>query len=230
MHRNENASESWLIGVGDMGTLVRSMDWSKTPLGRWNCGRKACAQRSVCASLPIFRFPSPGSPNTSRSTTTAIGRPAAENIRAPWGRISASAGSLPRRSSGNRLNAPCSGKPPFLKTSECFSTATDTWRRPSSRFPSARSAMKAEGGRAPHSRATRPRGPGGQRAYHQGGFNCRCRFWRSSTWTFPSRYSTRSKPGRKKPGSRPQPRRCPSLLEQVLIKDRSGQTKVPPPF
>jgi len=35
----------WLTGGGEMGKLIREMDWSRTPLGPIESGRKVCAAR-----------------------------------------------------------------------------------------------------------------------------------------------------------------------------------------
>jgi hypothetical protein len=31
--RQESKTQDWLVGGGEMGKLIRSMDWSGTPLG-----------------------------------------------------------------------------------------------------------------------------------------------------------------------------------------------------
>ena len=33
VRRKESHTREWLVGGGEMGKVIRSMDWSKTPLG-----------------------------------------------------------------------------------------------------------------------------------------------------------------------------------------------------
>ena len=44
----------WLAGGGDMGALVRDLDWSKTPLGAWPQSLRAAVNTCLNSRLPIL--------------------------------------------------------------------------------------------------------------------------------------------------------------------------------
>ena len=125
-----------------MGKVVRSMDWSKTPLGPLELWPQSL--RTTVSFWPASEFSKLGDRSTCRFITMATGRSAAESIRTPWDRISASAGLRRGRSSGKRLSARLQVRRLTSKTRECFSTAMATSKKRFSPFRSARSVTSRD--------------------------------------------------------------------------------------
>ncbi len=76
-----------LAGGGEMGALMRSIDWSQDGRrARFPPGPRACAQRSASCWRPASPCTSPGGRSSSSFTTTATGPSSAPpSIRLPWG-------------------------------------------------------------------------------------------------------------------------------------------------
>ena len=90
--RQDTRPEDWLVGGGEMGKLIRSMDWSRTPLGpieSWSQSLRTTVSLCLASNFPIALV---WGQNMSRSITMAIGRSAVRSIPTPWVRTSASAG------------------------------------------------------------------------------------------------------------------------------------------
>ncbi len=54
--RRQEASRDWLVGGGEMGKLIRSMDWSKTPLGAiewWPQSLRTTVSLCLASNFPI---------------------------------------------------------------------------------------------------------------------------------------------------------------------------------
>jgi len=54
--RNDTRSDAWLVGGGEMGKVVRSMDWSKTPLGpieSWPQSLRTTVSLCLASNFPI---------------------------------------------------------------------------------------------------------------------------------------------------------------------------------
>src|SRR5258708_5009464 len=54
--RQESKPEDWLSGGGEMGKLIRSMDWSRTPLGRiesWSQSLRTTVSLCLASNFPI---------------------------------------------------------------------------------------------------------------------------------------------------------------------------------
>jgi signal transduction histidine kinase len=54
--RRQEASRDWLVGGGEMGKLIRSMDWSKTPLGAielWHQSLRTTVSLCLASNFPI---------------------------------------------------------------------------------------------------------------------------------------------------------------------------------
>ncbi len=134
-----------LAGGGEMGALMRSIDWSsdRRRPGRRR-GRRACAPRSASCSRPASPCTSPGAPSSPSSTTTATGRSSARpSIRPPWG---AAPGDLRRDLGHHRPDVPRrDGRAPPRRwsTSCCRSTATASSRSAISSSRTAPSARRA---------------------------------------------------------------------------------------
>ena len=61
---SENADSGWIVGGGEMGNLVRSMDWSETPLGSiesWPQSLRTTVNICLASDLPICIIWGPGS-------------------------------------------------------------------------------------------------------------------------------------------------------------------------
>ncbi len=89
-----------LAGGGEMGALMRTIDWANTPLGpveTWSQTLKTMVSFLLANRFPIC---SGGAPTTSSCTTTRTGRSWAPSIRYRWDNPSASAGGRSTTSSG----------------------------------------------------------------------------------------------------------------------------------
>src|ERR1700716_1339110 len=54
--RQKSTATDWLVGGGGMGKLIRSMDWSKTPLGpieSWPQSLRTTVSLSLASNFPI---------------------------------------------------------------------------------------------------------------------------------------------------------------------------------
>jgi len=54
--RQDTRPEDWLVGGGEMGKLIRSMDWSKTPLGpieSWPQSLRTTVSLCLASNFPI---------------------------------------------------------------------------------------------------------------------------------------------------------------------------------
>jgi hypothetical protein len=90
--RKDVDSADWLVGGGEMGELVRSMDWTKTPLGplsSWPQSLRTTVSLCLGSNFPISLA---WVHTMCRSITTATGPSAEGNTLTPWARTSASAG------------------------------------------------------------------------------------------------------------------------------------------
>ncbi len=64
--------EDWLVGGGEMGDSIRSLDWSSTPLGSlnsWPDSLRTTVSLCLASNFPINIV---WGPNSTRSTTTGI--------------------------------------------------------------------------------------------------------------------------------------------------------------
>ena len=132
----------FLAGGGEMGRLIRSMDWSQTPLGpieRWPQSLRTTVSLCLASNFPINII---WGRSTPRSTTTATGRSAAASIPRPWGRITRVLGLGMARHSARRSSG-SAGHSAYLENQRMFLTATAISKRRSSRSRSARSATRA---------------------------------------------------------------------------------------
>src|SRR3981189_316570 len=56
MDRNDTRPDAWLVGGGEMGKVVRAMDWSKTPLGpieSWPQSLRTTVSLCLASNFPI---------------------------------------------------------------------------------------------------------------------------------------------------------------------------------
>ena len=54
--RTQTRPENWLVGGGEMGKVVRSRDWSKTPLGpieSWPQSLRTTVSLGLASNFPI---------------------------------------------------------------------------------------------------------------------------------------------------------------------------------
>ena len=54
--RAESNAQDWLVGGGEMGKLIRSMDWSRTPLGpieSWSQSLRTTVSLCLGSNFPI---------------------------------------------------------------------------------------------------------------------------------------------------------------------------------
>jgi hypothetical protein len=88
-----------LAGGGEMGRLMRSMDWSKTAIGAVECWSPAL--RMMCGFFwrIVFRWFCGGVRSFASSTMTLFGRLWGRSIRVRWGSRRASAGRKSGKSS-----------------------------------------------------------------------------------------------------------------------------------
>ena len=59
----DSDSASWLVGGGEMGGLMRAMDWATTPLGpseSWSPSLKMMARFLVANRFPLLQIPKYG--------------------------------------------------------------------------------------------------------------------------------------------------------------------------
>ena len=56
VRRQESKAQDWLVGGGEMGKLIRSMDWSATPLGpieSWSQSLRTTVSLCLASNFPI---------------------------------------------------------------------------------------------------------------------------------------------------------------------------------
>src|SRR5467141_327099 len=56
VRRQESKTQDWLVGGGEMGKLIRSMDWSRTPLGpieSWSQSLRTTVSLCLASNFPI---------------------------------------------------------------------------------------------------------------------------------------------------------------------------------
>ena len=56
VRRQETKTQDWLVGGGEMGKLIRSMDWSRTPLGpieSWSQSLRTTVSLCLASNFPI---------------------------------------------------------------------------------------------------------------------------------------------------------------------------------
>src|SRR6195952_5699099 len=61
--RNDSRPTEWLVGGGEMGKFIRSMDWSQTPLGpieRWPQSLRTTVGLALASNFPISLIWGPG--------------------------------------------------------------------------------------------------------------------------------------------------------------------------
>ena len=55
-HRKDTRADAWLVGGGEMGKVVRAMDWSKTPLGpieAWPQSLRTTVSLCLASNFPM---------------------------------------------------------------------------------------------------------------------------------------------------------------------------------
>jgi hypothetical protein len=134
-----------LIGGGEMGKVVRAMDWTKTPLGSidlWPQSLRTTVSLCLASNFPISLAWGPNHiqiyndgywPICGKKHPDAMGQDFSECWASAWPVI----GEAFER-------ARWSVRPLFWKTRECFWTATATSKKRFSPFRSARSLTSLE--------------------------------------------------------------------------------------
>jgi hypothetical protein len=62
VRRQETHSEDWLVGGGEMGRLIRAMDWAKTSLGpieSWPQSLRTTVSLCLASNFPFSRVQNP---------------------------------------------------------------------------------------------------------------------------------------------------------------------------
>src|SRR5207245_1204430 len=118
--RDRGRPGDWLVGGGEMGTLVRSMDWAKTPLGdisRWPQSLRTTVSLCLASNFPISLVWGPKHvqiyndgywPICGEKHPGAMGQDFTECWAAPWPVI------------GEAFNRALAGETSFLENQRMF--------------------------------------------------------------------------------------------------------------
>src|SRR2546425_9905078 len=134
--------EYWLVGGGEMSKLIRSMDWTKTPLGpieSWPQSLRTTVSLCLASNFPISLAWGPKHVQIYNDGYWPI---CGGKHPHSMGQDSASAGHLHGPQSVKRLSAHSRAKLPTWKISGCSSTAMATSRKRSSPSPLVPSATR----------------------------------------------------------------------------------------
>src|SRR5882757_2357353 len=94
--RQPSRAPDWLVGGGEMGKLIRSMDWSKTPLGpmdSWPQSLRTTVSLCLSSNFPIALAWGPGHvqiyndgywPICGEKHPHSMGADFTECLAAPW--------------------------------------------------------------------------------------------------------------------------------------------------
>src|SRR3982074_2615301 len=114
--RQQSKPQEWLVGGGEMGKLIRSMDWSTTPLGPielWPQGLRTTVSLCLASNFPIALAWGPKHvqiyndgywPISGEKHPGAMGQDFTECWAAPWPVIGEA---FKRALAGGAARAPC---------------------------------------------------------------------------------------------------------------------------